>query len=911
MKKAFRFPILLVFLAVLLLGLPVLSSCKEEPAAKYDVTFESNGGTMYYSVRAEAGDTVTLPTPEKEGYEFVGWYDNAELSGDALEETFTVSANATLYAKWDAYEGTIVFVSDGGTSYNDLTFSAQRVQLPTPKKEGFLFGGWYESETFEGESLASEIVPTGDMTLYAKWDVITGSVFFVSNGGTEYERVDTAGQKVALPTPEKEGEIFAGWYDNAQFSGKVYEGELIPQGNVTLYARWASNCTVITLEENGGQPVSDVKLFDNDRLSLPTPEYWGYTFKGWYETEALTGEPVDEYFYYPTSDVTLYAKWEKCSYLYLFYGDTKMDWERFEYPVDTVITLDELNALMTPESIIITDYRGDEHICPFEYWAYQGVDETSHIKVVSNVTLDEDFLILVADYDESEVPPDEHLSYDRENDVYTTTGKVAHLFIDEVDTSKPYAYSLNMSFRKGDGGAFGPAFRMRVSDADYHYESGCDYLSPVINTASGTMYIARVLNGSWGNFVATFDFSLLPKAWQEKYNATSVGGLIELTMSVVDYGTWFEVYIDNDLAYTYTNATNLASYPYKGLGARSSTTPSKLWNPVVSYGYEISFATGVDGLTAQSTTWLCGDIQLPTLVRDGYALEGWYYDQALTQRVDDENFAPTKATTLYAKWSTDYVVVSFNTKGGTACDSVNYAAGKLFTPDTERMNYIFTGWYYDEACTQPVDVNNFAPTGNITLYAGWRLPYTKITDNGNGTYTYTSKTEAVLGTLEHGVPAANTYHEFSQTITMTKGVASVGIAFRMNVGMDYTYETAGTSYLSVQFAGGAFRISRVLNGSWARILPNNADYGLTKLPQSWQDKYNGTADGGKITVTLMIRDYGTYFEAYIDGTLAYTYGQNGESVDLTQYTGNGYGIRCSAGSEVIFKDITANVKTAE
>ena len=60
-----------------------------------------------------------------------------------------------------------------------------------------------------------------------------------------------------------------------------------------------------------------------------------------------------------------------------------------------------------------------------------------------------------------------------------------------------------------------------------------------------------------------------------------------------------------------------------------------------------------------------------------------------------------------------------------------------------------------------------------------------------------------------------------------------------------------------------------------------------------------------MTATLTVRDYGSYFEVYIDGDLAYTYGQYGETFDLTQFTGNGYGIRCSSGTEVTFRDITA------
>ena len=908
-KNIFKALITVVLALAMALSLASFAACQggttsETTEPKFEVAFESNGGTMYYSIRAFAGDTIMLPSPEREGYEFIGWFDNAEFSGELIEDVYTVSADATLYANWKAYSGVVKFESNGGTMYNDLEFVAQRIQLPNPKREGYIFAGWYASENFAGELLSDSIVPTGDMTLYAMWNAITGSVIFESNGGTEYERVDTSGQKVLLPTPTKEDYVFAGWYDNAEFEGTAYEGEFIPEKTVTLYARWATDYILVSLEENGGVTLKDVKLFDNDNLTLPTPSRWGYRFLGWYDNAELEGVPVDDYFYYPVSNVTLYAKWEKCSYLYLFYGETKMDWIRFEYNEGDVITLDELYSLLTPEDIIITDYLGNDHSAPFMHWSFQGIDEKSHIKVTDEIVIEDDFLILVAQYDDSEVPPAEYLTYDAATGVYTTTGKVAHVFIEDYDAI-PYVYSLDMSFRKGAGGAFGPAFRMRVPDADYHYESGCDYLSPVISPASGSLYIASVLAGDWSYFVNTMDITTLPKSWQNKFMSADNSSVIELTVSIADYGTWFEVYIDNDLAYTYTNATKLANYPYKGLGVRSSTTPAKLSNARVSYGHTVSFETGVEGLEAESILWLCGGIELPIVARDNYSLEGWYYDAELTQVVDDNRFSISSDITLYAKWSTDYYVISFDSNGGSACEEVNYAGGKLSLPTTTKMNYMFDGWYYDAELTQVVDEYNFIAESNTTLYAKWRLPYTYITQNADGSYYYNKKTEAVLGTMETGVPVAGTYHEFSQTITMTKGAASVGLAFRMNMNKDYTYETAGTDYLSIQFAGGAFRVSCVQNGSWKRIIPNNADYAFDKMPQSWKDKYNATADGAQITVTLTVRDYGTYFEAYVDGVLAYTYGANGETMDLTQFTGNGYGIRCSAGTPVVFKDVTA------
>ncbi len=111
---------------------------------------------------------VTLPTPTKEGFEFVGWYtDN--------DEQFTgknVTEDVTVYAKWSGtYD--VIFNANGG-SYADGTIvksitaeSSEEVAAPEePTKEGYTFSGWFTDEkctnAFEGKVYANT-------TLYARW----------------------------------------------------------------------------------------------------------------------------------------------------------------------------------------------------------------------------------------------------------------------------------------------------------------------------------------------------------------------------------------------------------------------------------------------------------------------------------------------------------------------------------------------------------------------------------------------------------------------------------------------------------------------------------------------------------------------------------------------------------------------
>ena len=65
---------------------------------EFTVTFDSCGGNTIPSVK---GKTVqTEPLPEKDGFDFVGWYENSDYSGNRVVFPYTISKDVKLYAKW-------------------------------------------------------------------------------------------------------------------------------------------------------------------------------------------------------------------------------------------------------------------------------------------------------------------------------------------------------------------------------------------------------------------------------------------------------------------------------------------------------------------------------------------------------------------------------------------------------------------------------------------------------------------------------------------------------------------------------------------------------------------------------------------------------------------------------------------
>ena len=64
-----------------------------------------NGDTRFMKlsyVRGDKVDTTKLPAPEREGYDFIGWYKDSELTKPA--GTIKLRGNIKLYAKFEISE---------------------------------------------------------------------------------------------------------------------------------------------------------------------------------------------------------------------------------------------------------------------------------------------------------------------------------------------------------------------------------------------------------------------------------------------------------------------------------------------------------------------------------------------------------------------------------------------------------------------------------------------------------------------------------------------------------------------------------------------------------------------------------------------------------------------------------------
>ena len=144
-----------------------------------NITFELYGGEFEEEADTEfrtEDEVIVLPTPVKEGYNFLGWYGNKNFAGEAVKEVAPESGHDYLfYAKWEIAEYTITYLhEDGSVAAEEEKYTIlDEIELPALTKADWRFLGWavLDAEGNESEEYITVIEEgtTGDVTLVAKF----------------------------------------------------------------------------------------------------------------------------------------------------------------------------------------------------------------------------------------------------------------------------------------------------------------------------------------------------------------------------------------------------------------------------------------------------------------------------------------------------------------------------------------------------------------------------------------------------------------------------------------------------------------------------------------------------------------------------------------------------------------------
>ena len=301
--------------------------------ARYKITYHLNGGKLSEDAPDSytANDKITLETPTRAGYDFVGWYD-AETGGNKVTQIPRGSeGDVAFWARWNS-DGSIVL------ELPEVRNTPVTVTV-TGHDEAFLTSD--EMELVEAGDATAEITLTAEMVRNSDYEDIVEPVL---DGRTDAAYYDLTLEKTITPTdgePKTTTMTLSGeslqviFVVPDEFQGQsdyniinIYDGDAEELSDrdevadtVTVKTRTFAACALVYNDKlytvkfmNGSSEHSVIKDIEpNSTISLPRDPYRsGYSFRGWFTKAAGSGTELTAETKI-TKDLTVYAYFVKNS----------------------------------------------------------------------------------------------------------------------------------------------------------------------------------------------------------------------------------------------------------------------------------------------------------------------------------------------------------------------------------------------------------------------------------------------------------------------------------------------------------------------------------------------------------------------------------------------------------------------
>jgi len=328
---------------------------------EYTVTYNLEGGDNHEDNPAEftiEDLTIALEDANKTTYTFLGWFDNAELAGEAVTQISTIG-DKELWASFEAIEYTITYNADGVTHANPTTFTVEdlNITLADATKDGYTFLGWFDNAELTGEAV-TQITEIGDVELWANFEVANYTITYHADGGTHANPATFTLEDldITLADATKDGYTFLGWFDNAELAGEAVT-QISTIGNVELWASFKIIEYTITASsgDNGGiSPEGNVVVeHGNSQSFVFTPDE-GYVI----ETLSVDGNQIN---------LENDENWDAETLTYEFVSVTSNHTVHVEFDIASAITFTQVvkpRAYPNPFSnhISISNVEGNERV---------------------------------------------------------------------------------------------------------------------------------------------------------------------------------------------------------------------------------------------------------------------------------------------------------------------------------------------------------------------------------------------------------------------------------------------------------------------------------------------------------------------------------------------------------------------
>ncbi|MDR2266170.1 MAG: InlB B-repeat-containing protein, partial [Christensenellaceae bacterium] len=553
-------------------------------------------------------------------------------------------------------------------------------------------------------------------------------ILYVANGGSGavQKTIAASGASVTLlnNTFARIGYTFSGWLD-APNGDTVYEvgsSYKLSSSLVTMYAKWTPKQATLTIDLDYGAVAGDniTTLTYDTQYTLLQPSKQGYVFTGYFDSSNNNPFSISGiYLNAETTSIELTAKYSPILYTVVFNlngGTGSIAPHSYEY--------DKESALPNIESISRTGYKFDKwQLGDTEY-----IEESQPIKNLSNT--DHAIITLVAQwtpvtYYARYYASADSVDYQEQTLTYDTEGYIPDLSLTKT------GYSFDRWSRSPDG-------------TGNHFEVS----APLLNLAN-TDQAAVNFYAVWSPITYFVDFY-------------SNGGSGTMPRQTFTYDIGSSLISNTEIKYAgfafvgwSTSSDGEIVYANSGSILNACTTQDAILNLYAVWkagAYAVTYlnnAVGASG-TMENSVHVYGantPLSTPGFIRPGYSIVGWSLIPGDSNPVDFvPNYSKSQITTgnsvsLYAVWQINSYTISFNTNGGTFVPSIFATFGSTFViPSGEQLplkpGAQFTGWYIDEALTEPF-TSNVMPSSNLIVYAAWKdtgIYYTMSFNSAGGTH---------------------------------------------------------------------------------------------------------------------------------------------------------------------------------
>ena len=256
------------------------------------ITYNPKGGTLNgtsenttQNITLPSSGYTDLPTPNRDYYEFGGWYFDPNYTQKAT----AIFADCTLYAKWNEQEYSIIFnIPDGFGKfdpiklYGEHTYNLPTLDTVTKDGQTYYFDNWYLYADYSGTAIKQVSAENANeqkiINVYAFYRGETYTVHYVekpnpelifANGiavGKPESQVFYKGKTIPATelqslvqynTNESFNYYFAGWYLSTDSNETIITS--LPNtidGDITLCAKWIKKAQLkieMPVFENGNR----------------------------------------------------------------------------------------------------------------------------------------------------------------------------------------------------------------------------------------------------------------------------------------------------------------------------------------------------------------------------------------------------------------------------------------------------------------------------------------------------------------------------------------------------------------------------------------------------------------------------------------------------------------------------------